>query len=86
MNAVSVPSLDAASLYVDYVFLDTEERRRFAQLSHEYLSSFVTTKEQHKTIRVEKHPKCAKMEIRAFTNKLVASISRPQMLVAACAA
>jgi hypothetical protein len=24
-------------LYVDYVFLDTDERRRFAQLSHEYL-------------------------------------------------
>lgn len=26
-----------ASLWVDYVFLDTDERRRFAQLSHEYL-------------------------------------------------
>jgi hypothetical protein len=26
-----------AQLYVDYVFLDTEERRRFAQESHEYL-------------------------------------------------
>jgi hypothetical protein len=25
------------SLYVDYVYLDTEERRRFAQVSHEYL-------------------------------------------------
>jgi hypothetical protein len=30
-------SLSAASLWVDYVFLDTDERRRFAQLSHEYL-------------------------------------------------
>jgi hypothetical protein len=30
-------SLAAASLYVDYVYLDTEERRRFAQQSHEYL-------------------------------------------------
>ena len=29
--------LDDASLYVNYVFLDTEERRRFAQVSHEYL-------------------------------------------------
>jgi hypothetical protein len=27
----------AASLWVDYIFLDTDERRRFAQLSHEYL-------------------------------------------------
>lgn len=30
-------SLVAASLYVDYVFLDTEERRKFAQNPHEYL-------------------------------------------------
>lgn len=30
-------SLVAASLYVDYVFLDTDERRRFAQQPHEYL-------------------------------------------------
>jgi hypothetical protein len=26
-----------AQLWVDYIFLDTDERRRFAQLSHEYL-------------------------------------------------
>jgi hypothetical protein len=31
------PSLVSASLWVDYVYLDTEERRRFAQVSHEYL-------------------------------------------------
>ena len=31
------PSLEAASLYVDYIYLDTDERRRFAQVSHEYL-------------------------------------------------
>jgi len=30
-------SLSNTSLWVDYVFLDTDERRRFAQLSHEYL-------------------------------------------------
>jgi hypothetical protein len=29
--------LNTASLWVDYIFLDTDERRRFAQLSHEYL-------------------------------------------------
>jgi len=29
--------LDQPALYVDYIFLDTDERRRFAQLSHEYL-------------------------------------------------
>jgi hypothetical protein len=27
----------SSSLYVDYIFLDTEERRRFAQTAHEYL-------------------------------------------------
>ena len=34
---VCVPSLDYASLFVDYIYLDTDERRRFAQVSHEYL-------------------------------------------------
>jgi hypothetical protein len=29
--------LTAASLYIDYIYLDTEERRRFAQQTHEYL-------------------------------------------------
>ena len=33
----SSPSITDASLYVDYVYLDTDERRRFAQVSHEYL-------------------------------------------------
>ena len=33
----SVQSLTAASLYIDYIYLDTEERRRFAQQTHEYL-------------------------------------------------
>ena len=28
---------DGAELWADYIFLDTDERRRFAQLSHEYL-------------------------------------------------
>lgn len=34
---VSGGSMGYASLYVDYVYLDTDERRRFAQVSHEYL-------------------------------------------------
>jgi hypothetical protein len=29
--------LEDVGLWVDYIFLDTDERRRFAQLSHEYL-------------------------------------------------
>jgi hypothetical protein len=35
-NAV-MPTMGTASLWVDYIFLDTDERRRYAQLSHEYL-------------------------------------------------
>jgi len=31
------PTTLDATLYVDYIYLDTEERRRFAQMSHEYL-------------------------------------------------
>ena len=29
--------MESSSLWVDYIYLDTDERRRFAQLSHEYL-------------------------------------------------
>ena len=35
-SASPSPSI-AAVLYVDYIYLDTDERRRFAQVSHEYL-------------------------------------------------
>jgi hypothetical protein len=34
---LSAIKLSAASLFVDYVYLDTEERKRFAQAQHEYL-------------------------------------------------
>jgi len=37
LGSGSSASLDSASLYVDYIYLDTDERRRFAQVSHEYL-------------------------------------------------
>ena len=30
-------TLSGANLWVDYIYLDTDERRKFAQLSHEYL-------------------------------------------------
>lgn len=37
LSLVPVPSLNSCSLFVDYIYLDTDERRRFAQVSHEYL-------------------------------------------------
>jgi hypothetical protein len=36
-DRVAQSGLVSASLYVDYIYLDTDERRRFAQVSHEYL-------------------------------------------------
>lgn len=36
-DRVAAAGLVSASLYVDYIYLDTDERRRFAQVSHEYL-------------------------------------------------
>jgi hypothetical protein len=36
-DTTNLSDFPTATLWVDYVFLDTDERRRFAQLSHEYL-------------------------------------------------
>ena len=36
-GGVSAVSLINPNLWVDYIYLDTDERRKFAQLSHEYL-------------------------------------------------
>jgi len=36
-DASSLPQPVQASIYIDYIYLDTEERRRMAQQSHEYL-------------------------------------------------
>jgi hypothetical protein len=35
--AALLPQLKDMSLYIDYIYLDVDERRRFAQQSHEYL-------------------------------------------------
>ena len=39
----NISSTLGATLWVDYIYLDTDERRRFAQLSHEYLIEQVQT-------------------------------------------
>ena len=36
-SGTEIADLSSVNLWVDYIFLDTDERRRFAQLSHEYL-------------------------------------------------
>ena len=35
--AAALPQLKDMALYIDYIYLDVDERRRFAQQSHEYL-------------------------------------------------
>jgi hypothetical protein len=44
LNSGVTPSLTETYLYVDYIFLDTAERRRFAQVQHEYLIEQVQKK------------------------------------------
>ena len=46
-------SIKNASLWCDYVFLDTDERKRFAQLSHEYLIEQVQLNENGLTTTSE---------------------------------
>jgi hypothetical protein len=36
-TGIAATDFSNASLWVDYIYLDTDERRRFAQVSHEYL-------------------------------------------------
>lgn len=36
-SSIKNQHLQSCSLWVDYIYLDTDERRRFAQVSHEYL-------------------------------------------------
>jgi hypothetical protein len=37
VSSANSKSIKNASIWCDYIFLDTDERKRFAQLSHEYL-------------------------------------------------
>lgn len=36
-GTVTVPTLSAVYVWVDYIFLDSDERKQFAQVAHEYL-------------------------------------------------
>jgi hypothetical protein len=41
--AAALPQIKDMSLYIDYIYLDVDERRRFAQESHEYLIDQIQT-------------------------------------------
>ena len=53
VSSSSIKSIKNASLWCDYVFLDTDERKRFAQLSHEYLIEQVQLNENGLTTSSE---------------------------------
>jgi hypothetical protein len=67
-NAANLTLSDVA-LWVDYIFLDTDERRRFAQLSHEYLieqlqftgSDTINTANTTKSIRMNFNHPCKEL-------------------------
>jgi len=61
----NIATITDASLWIDYIYLDTDERRRFAQVSHEYLieqvqlvgpESFDTGNSSHKISLDFNHP------------------------------
>jgi len=62
-------SLTSPTLWVDYIFLDTDERRRFAQLSHEYLieqlqftgTESITKGDSMKSIRMNFNHPCKEL-------------------------
>ena len=62
-------TLSDVALWVDYIFLDTDERRRFAQLSHEYLieqlqftgSDTITSGATTKSIRMNFNHPCKEL-------------------------
>jgi hypothetical protein len=62
---VTTPSITNAQLYVDYIYLDTNERKLFAQSAHEYLveqlqftgSESITFSQQNQKLRLNfNHP------------------------------
>ena len=38
------PSIGYASLFIDYIYLDTDERRQFAQVQHKIMCKIVIIK------------------------------------------
>jgi len=57
----TVGTLDDICLYCDFMFLDTDERRRFAQVSHEYL---IEQLQYNNIFAVPASEACANVELR----------------------
>jgi hypothetical protein len=68
-----------ATLYVTYVFLDTDERRRFAQTSHEYLNDWVKKRPPRENGNLEDKARCR--TIVAHVHNVHMRHTNPQPLV-----
>jgi hypothetical protein len=55
VSIANIKSIKNASIWCDYIFLDTDERKRFAQLSHEYLIEQVQMNENTLSGRSEQN-------------------------------
>ena len=83
-NRVGQCGLAAASLYIDYIYLDTDERRKFAQVSHEYLIDtlqFTGGESINSTNNKLKFAVCMGMTCRAHTVDTMGSNGRYASLV-----
>ena len=55
VSIANITSIKNATIWCDYIFLDTDERKRFAQLSHEYLIEQVQMNENTLSGRSEQN-------------------------------
>jgi hypothetical protein len=83
-------SLNVFKLFVDYIYLDTDERRRFAQVSHEYLIEQVQHQQSTAAQSIElnfNHPvkELIFSGVGATASNTVTSLSTPTALMAATA-
>lgn len=66
-----------AEVFIDYVYLDTDERRRFAQMSHEYLITQVQLKTQ--TVDLTLGPKNHQLFFNHPVKQLIFTLQRSAM-------
>ena len=55
VGTTTTPVLTSASLFCDYIFLDTDERRQFAQVAHKILCIKVTKLRRADTVLIKKN-------------------------------
>ena len=60
-NKNSFPTIQQVCLFCDYIFLDTDERKRFAQISHEYL---IEQLQFNNITSVDSEEACVNVELR----------------------